>query len=100
MKISLKIFLFLCLFATNSIALQFKELYTDKGVKFWFVQDNTIPIVSISYSFKGGSFLDPPGKHGVSNLMTSLLQVFPAQNLERNHCTLNSYRFLRLPSIV
>ena len=73
MKISLKIFLFLCLFATNSIALQFKELYTDKGVKFWFVQDNTIPIVSISYSFKGGSFLDPPGKHGVSNLMTSLL---------------------------
>ena len=73
MKISLKIFLCLCFFATNSIALQFKELDTDKGVKFWFVQDDTIPIVSISFSFKGGSFLDPSNKLGVSNLMTSLL---------------------------
>ena len=73
MKISLKIFLCLCLFATNSIALQFKELYTDNGVKFWFVQDDSIPIVSISFSFKGGSFLDPSNKLGVTNLMTSLL---------------------------
>ena len=68
-----KFFLFTFLFSFNSFALEFKELTTEKGVNFWFVKDDSIPIISISFSFKGGSFLDPSNKSGLSNLMTSLL---------------------------
>ena len=68
-------FLFLTTFflSKNSDAIQFESLETKKGIKFWLIEDKALPLVSISFSFKGGSILDPVGKSGVTNLMTSLL---------------------------
>ena len=68
-------FLFLTTFflSKNSDAIQFESLETKKGIKFWLIEDKTLPLVSISFSFKGGSILDPVGKSGVTSLMTSLL---------------------------
>ena len=54
-------------------ALEFKKLETKSGIKFWFVEDKSIPIVSVSFSFKGGSSLESKEKNGISNLMTSLM---------------------------
>ena len=59
--------------AKQSIAIDFKSLKTESGIKFWLVEDKTLPLVSLSFLFKGGSSLDPKGKEGVTNLMTSLL---------------------------
>ncbi len=59
--------------ANQSIALDFKSLKTDSGIKFWLIEDKSLPLVSVSFLFKGGSSLDPVGKEGVTNLMTSLL---------------------------
>jgi zinc protease len=68
-------FLFLTTFflSKNSDAIQFESLETKNGIKFWLIEDKALPLVSISFSFKGGSILDPVGKSGVTNLMTSLL---------------------------
>ena len=69
-------FLFLTFFlfsSKNSAAIQFESLETKNGIKFWLIEDQTLPLVSMSFSFKGGSILDPMGQDGVTNLMTSLL---------------------------
>ncbi len=68
-------FLFLTTFflSKNSDAIQFESLETKNGIKFWLIEDKALPLVSISFSFKGGSILDPVGKSGVTSLMTSLL---------------------------
>jgi zinc protease len=52
---------------------EFKKLKTNSGIEFWFVEDKSIPIVSLSFSFKGGASLDSNEKVGISNIMTSLL---------------------------
>lgn len=37
------------------------------------MKDNSLPLISMSFSFKGGALLDPSGKEGATNLMVSLL---------------------------
>ena len=69
-------FLFLTFFffsSKNSVAIQFESLETKNGIKFWLIEDKKLPLVSMSFSFKGGSILDPVGQDGVTSLMTSLL---------------------------
>ena len=67
------IFLFFLLIFKNLGAFEYKNLKTNSGIEFWFVEDKSIPIVSVSFSFKGGSSNDTKNKNGISNLMTSLL---------------------------
>tara|TARA_B100000963_G_C22597297_1_gene658486 strand:+ start:384 stop:1667 length:1284 start_codon:yes stop_codon:yes gene_type:complete len=70
----LKIFFIVLIFIfKNSFALEFDKLQTNSGISFWFVKDSSIPIVSVSFSFRGGSFMESQDKQGLSNLMTSLL---------------------------
>ena len=74
MKFIFFLFLTISFFSSkNSYAIQFESLETKNGIKFWLIEDNSLPLVSMSFSFKGGSILDPIGKDGVTNLMTSLL---------------------------
>ena len=37
------------------------------------MEDKSIPIISVSFSFRGGSSIDSSEKNGISNLMTSLM---------------------------
>ena len=66
-------FIILIFFFKNLTALEFDQLKTKSGISFWFVKDSSIPIVSVSFSFRGGSYLENEKKQGLSNLMTSLL---------------------------
>ena len=67
------VFLLFFFFFQSAEALDFKKLKTKSGVEFWFVQDNSIPIISLSFSFRGGSSLELKGQHGLANLMVSLM---------------------------
>ena len=67
------IFLLFFFFFQSAEALDFKKLKTKSGIEFWFVQDNSIPIISLSFSFKGGSSLELQDQHGLANLMVSLM---------------------------
>ena len=56
--------------AQAEVAIQ--EVKSEKGVTAWLVEDYSVPIVTIRFSFKGGSTQDPPGKEGLSELMSAL----------------------------
>lgn len=49
-----------------------QEVISDKGIKAWLVEDYSVPIVTVRFSFQGGNTQDPPGKEGLSNLMSAL----------------------------
>ena len=72
MKISIYILSFIFLIFNESKSIDFSELKT-KNTSFWFIEDNSIPIVSLSFSLRGGSSQDPDGKEGLSYLMTSAM---------------------------
>ncbi len=53
-------------------AIEIQEVVSPKGIKAWLVEDNSVPLVSMRFSFKGGTSQDPGGKEGLANLMTGL----------------------------
>tara|TARA_X000001036_G_scaffold163691_1_gene155363 strand:+ start:156 stop:1460 length:1305 start_codon:yes stop_codon:yes gene_type:complete len=67
------IFLIFLFYENPSKAIDFQSLETEKGIKFWLINDKSLPLISISFSFKGGAINDPKEKPGLTNLMTSLL---------------------------
>ena len=73
MKLKVLIFLIFIFSFKLSSAIEFDEIKSVKGIPFWFVQDSSLPLISMSFSFRGGAFLDPAGKEGSTNLMVSLL---------------------------
>ncbi len=50
------------------------EVTSPGGITAWFVEEQSIPIVSISLSFQGGASLDSAEKQGATNLMMGLLE--------------------------
>jgi len=64
---------FVILPLTAAQAIDIKEVTTDKGIKAFLVEDYTLPIIALSYSFDGGSTQDEKGKEGTHRLMTALL---------------------------
>ncbi len=57
--------------ARAAVAIQ--EVRSAGGITAWLVEDYTVPIVAIRFAFPGGSTQDPPGKEGLANLMSGLL---------------------------
>lgn len=53
-------------------AIDIQSVTSAKGVKAWLVSDASVPLISIRFSFKGGSAQDPDGKEGLANFMTGL----------------------------
>ena len=43
------------------------------GIEAWLVEDHSLPLVAIRFSFENGAALDPPGKEGLANFAASLL---------------------------
>ena len=72
MKVSIYILSILLLLFQETKSIDFSELKT-KNTSFWFVKDNSIPIISLSFSLRGGSSQDPDGKEGLTYLMTSTM---------------------------
>ena len=54
-------------------AVEVQEVTSDKGVKALLVEDYTVPLVALSFSFKGGATQDAPGKEGTAQLLSTLL---------------------------
>src|SRR6201993_1004762 len=54
-------------------AAKIQHLVSPGGIEAWFVQDSTVPLISMEYSFGGGAAQDPADKPGVANLVADLL---------------------------
>ncbi len=64
------------LFATvlpAGASMNIQEITTPSGLKVWFLPDDSAPLVSVSFAFKGGSIYDPQGKEGLAFLLEGLL---------------------------
>ncbi len=54
-------------------AVTVQQVTSPGGVVAWLVEDHSIPLTSIEFSFRGGAALDPKGKDGLANLVSGLL---------------------------
>lgn len=53
-----------------------EELVSPMGIKFWFMEDNANPIISISFMFKrAGRAYDSEGKNGTAAVASELLKL-------------------------
>ncbi|MEL6736302.1 MAG: pitrilysin family protein [Pseudomonadota bacterium] len=59
--------------ASPAQAVDIQTVTSSKGVKALLVEDYAVPLVSFSFSFKGGSTQDAEGKEGTANLLSSML---------------------------
>lgn len=62
-----------------SVAVDVQEVTTPSGLDYWLVSDNTVPLITVSFSFTGGSVLDPAGKEGLSDLLSATLDEGAAE---------------------
>ncbi|MDA9400974.1 M16 family metallopeptidase [Bradyrhizobium sp. CCBAU 25338] len=51
-----------------------KRLISPSGIEAWFVQDSTVPVISMEYAFTGGATQDPAQKPGVGHMVSGLLK--------------------------
>jgi len=84
------------LYAAPVKAAQIERVVSPGGIEAWLVEDHLNPIISLNLAFRGGSALDPKGKEGLANMVSTLLdegagdldsQAFQ-QTLEDNSITL------------
>jgi predicted Zn-dependent peptidase len=54
-------------------AIDVKELRTSSGLSAWFVEDHSVPLVSIDAAFERGTVDDPTQQHGVAFLLSGLM---------------------------
>ena len=54
-------------------AVDIKTVTSSKGIKALLVEDYTVPLVALQFSFKGGASQDNEGKEGAANLLTTML---------------------------
>ncbi len=58
---------------TSAQAVEIKEIVTPGGIKAWFVQEKTIPILNMEVIWRGGGSAVPANKAGLARLMASTL---------------------------
>jgi len=59
--------------AANKV-LDIQDVTSPKGIKAWLVEDHSIPVIALKFSFKGaGSALDPADKQGLSRLVSNTM---------------------------
>lgn len=54
-------------------AVEIQKVISTSGIEAWLVEDHTVPIVAVNFSFEGGSSQDPEGKAGLTRLLAATL---------------------------
>jgi zinc protease len=54
-------------------AMTIERLVSPGGIEAWLVRDRTLPLIAMEFTVLGSADQDPPGKPGVANMATSLL---------------------------
>lgn len=54
-------------------AIEVQRVVSPGGIEAWLVQDQSVPVLAVEFAFEGGAALDPPGKEGLANLVSTLL---------------------------
>ncbi|HEY1506544.1 MAG TPA: pitrilysin family protein [Stellaceae bacterium] len=54
-------------------AVTIEEVKSAQGITAWLVEDHSIPVISMSAAFRGGTALDPADKRGLATMAVDLL---------------------------
>lgn len=54
-------------------AFEVERVVSPGGIEAWLVADDSVPILSLSLAFRGGSSADPAGKEGVAQFVAAML---------------------------
>jgi zinc protease len=56
-----------------SAATRIQRVVSPGGIEAWLVSEDTVPLISMEFAFRGGSSQDDPAKPGTANLLSGLL---------------------------
>ena len=54
-------------------AMTIERVVSPGGIEAWLVRDSALPLIAVEFAVLGSADQDPPGKPGVANMATSLL---------------------------
>jgi zinc protease len=54
-------------------AMKIQQVKSRLGIEAWLVEDHSVPLMAMRFSFEGGNAQDPAGKEGVANFMTAMM---------------------------
>lgn len=63
----------LVLFTPLANAVEVQRVESPGGIEAWLVEDHTIPMIAVNFSFAGGTAQDPDGQEGLTTLLSSTL---------------------------
>jgi zinc protease len=64
--------------AANSVAprqsfMKIQSVKSKTGIEAWLVEEHSVPLLALRFAFEGGNSQDPPGKEGVANFLTAMM---------------------------
>ncbi len=101
-KILLLFLLFFCTgFYSGDVNVKVKEVTTNKGLKFLFVENRDLPIISLEIAFKNSGYAyDGKEKQGLATFVSSLLHEGAGENDVREFAKKLNNKGIRLSSDV
>jgi zinc protease len=54
-------------------AMNIQQIKSPGGISAWLVEEHSVPLISLRYAFDGGNSQDPPGKEGLANFITAMM---------------------------
>ncbi len=54
-------------------AMNIQQITSPGGISAWLVEEHSVPLISLRYAFDGGNSQDPPGKEGLANFITAMM---------------------------
>ncbi|RUO99899.1 pitrilysin family protein [Hyphomicrobium sp.] len=60
-------------FSQPAAAMNIQQITSPGGIKAWLVEEHGVPLISLRYAFDGGNSQDPPGKEGLANFITAMM---------------------------
>jgi zinc protease len=67
------VFAVVALAVRPSFAVEVERVISPKGIEAWLVEDHTVPIIALNFSFEGGSAQDPADKAGLTRLLAATM---------------------------
>lgn len=65
--------LLLVAFARPVLAVEVERVTSPGGIEAWLVRDTKNPVLTMRFAFRGGAALDPEGKAGLANMVSSTI---------------------------
>jgi len=59
--------------STTLSTMKIQQVKSPGGIEAWLVEDHNVPLLALRFAFEGGNAQDPPGKEGLANFLTAMM---------------------------